>query len=70
MKKMDNEKNLQVEVERIKGDIKLIQYSIKTIETNHLAHIQKSIQNINRILWTVGFMIFGQLIIVIRDLLF
>ena len=67
---MDNEKNLQVEVERIKGDIKLIQYSIKTIETNHLAHIQKSIQNINRILWTVGFMIFGQLIIVIRDLLF
>tara|TARA_A100000172_G_scaffold80764_2_gene71294 strand:- start:1658 stop:1870 length:213 start_codon:yes stop_codon:yes gene_type:complete len=70
MKKMDNERNLQVEVERIKGDIKLIQYSIKTIETNHLAHIQKSIQNINRILWTVGFMIFGQLIIVIRDLLF
>ena len=70
MKKMDNEKNLHLEVERIKGDIKLIQYSIKTIETNHLAHIQKSIQNINRILWTVGFMIFGQLIIVIRDLLF
>lgn len=67
---MDNEKNLHLEVERIKGDIKLIQYSIKTIEKNHLAHIQKSIQNINRILWTVGFMIFGQLIIVIRDLLF
>ena len=47
--------NLQIEVERIKGDIKLIQYSIKTIETNHLAHIQKSIANINKVLWTVLF---------------
>ena len=27
--------NLQIEVERIKGDIKLIQYSIKTIETKN-----------------------------------
>ena len=50
--------NLQIEVERIKGDIKLIQYSIKTIETNHLAHIQKSIANINKVLWTVGILIF------------
>ena len=62
--------NLQIEVERIKGDIKLIQYSIKTIETNHLSHIQKSIENINKVLWTVGVLIFTQLIMVVSDVLF
>ena len=68
-KKMDKD-NLQIEVERIKGDIKLIQYSIKTIETNHLAHIQRSIANINKVLWTVGILIFTQLIMVVSDVLF
>ena len=62
--------NLQIQVERIKGDIKLIQYSIKTIETNHLSHIQKSIANINKVLWTVGVLIFTQLIMVVSDVLF
>jgi hypothetical protein len=59
--------NLQIEVERIKGDIKLIQYSIKTIETNHLAHIQKSIANINKVLWTTLDSYFNKILEVVED---
>tara|TARA_X000001382_G_scaffold12483_1_gene8240 strand:+ start:1059 stop:1265 length:207 start_codon:yes stop_codon:yes gene_type:complete len=57
---------LNVEVEKIYGQIKLIENSIRTIETNHLAHIQKSIETINRVLWSVGFAVFAQLLMTIK----
>ena len=66
---MKDTNELNLEIERIKGDIKLINQSLETIKHNHLFHIEKSIANINKVLWTVGFMIFGQLIIVIKSLL-
>ena len=60
---------LNIEVERIRGDIKLIRQSIETIENNHLVHLSRKINKINNILWTVGLMIFAQLIITIKTLL-
>ena len=60
---------LNIEVERIRGDIKLIRQSIETIENNHLVHLSRKINNINNILWTVGLMIFAQLIITIKTLI-
>ena len=60
---------LNIEVERVKGDIRLIRQSIETIETNHLAHIEKDIANIRKVIWTVGFMVFGQFIIIIKDII-
>lgn len=67
---MKDVNELNVEIEKINGNIKLIENSIRTIETNHLAHIQKSIENINRVLWSVGFMLFAQLVLVVRDAIF
>ena len=60
---------LNLEVERLRGDIKLIKQSIEVIETNHLVHLDKKVNKINNILWTVGLMIFTQLIITIKTLL-
>ena len=60
---------LNLEVERLRGDIKLIKQSIEVIETNHLVHLDKKVNKINNILWTVGLMIFAQLIITVKTLL-
>ena len=60
---------LNIEVERVRGDIKLIRQSIETIEKNHLVHLSRKINKINNILWTVGLMIFAQLIITIKTLI-
>ena len=60
---------LNLEVERLRGDIKLIKQSIEVIETNHLVHLDKKVNKINNILWTVGLMIFAQLIITIKTLI-
>jgi hypothetical protein len=67
---MKDANELNLEVERIKGDIKLINQSLDTIKNNHLFHIEKSIASINKVLWTVGLMVFGQLAIVLRDFIF
>ena len=60
---------LNVEVERLRGDIKLIRQSIEVIEKNHLVHLNRKVNKINNILWTVGLMIFAQLIITIKTLI-
>tara|TARA_B100000029_G_scaffold302175_1_gene295062 strand:+ start:217 stop:420 length:204 start_codon:yes stop_codon:yes gene_type:complete len=60
---------LNLEVERIRGDIKLIQQSVDTIKDNHLVHLEKKVSGINRVLWTVGILIFTQLILTIKSLL-
>ena len=60
---------LNLEVERLRGDIKLVKQSIETIETNHLVHLDRKVNKINNILWTVGLMIFAQLIITVKTLL-
>jgi len=60
---------INIEVERLRGDIKLIRQSIETIENNHLVHLSRKVNKINNILWTVGLMIFAQLIITVKTLI-
>tara|TARA_Y100001938_G_C7778199_1_gene276647 strand:- start:203 stop:415 length:213 start_codon:yes stop_codon:yes gene_type:complete len=60
---------LTVEIERMKGDIRLIHKSIETIEKNHLRHIEDDINNIKKIIWTVALVVGTQMIIVIRELI-
>jgi prefoldin subunit 5 len=64
---MKDVNELNLEIERIHADIKLIEQSISTIQTNHLFHIQRDIDRINKVLWAIGFGVFTQFIIVIRD---
>ena len=59
----------EIEIEKIKSDVKLIGYEIDTIKNNHLVHIQKSIDTLNKICWTVGFMVFAQFCYILRHLI-
>ncbi len=64
------DKNWEVEIANIQGEIKLIQQKLDILENNHLSHIQKDIDRINKIMWFVGSMVFVQLIYALRTLLF
>ena len=56
----------KIEVTEVKGDIKLINQEISQIKDNHLAHIEKSISNINKIIWTVGILVFAELVLLLK----
>lgn len=66
---MKTNNELTVEIERIKGDIKLIHKSMETIEKNHLRHMEDDINSIKKVLWTVAVIAGTQMIIVARELL-
>ena len=66
---MKDVNEINLEIERIHADIKLLEQSIDTIKNNHLAHIQDDVDRIQKIMWAIGFGVFTQLIIVIRDLI-
>ena len=66
---MKDTNELNIEIEKIKGDIKLINQTINVIKDNHLVHLDQKVNTLNRIMWTVGFMVFGQLVIVIKNLM-
>ena len=66
---MKDTNELNIEIEKIKGDIKLINQTINVIKDNHLVHLDQKVNTLNRVMWTVGVMVFGQLIIVIKNLM-
>jgi predicted neutral ceramidase superfamily lipid hydrolase len=69
MPNMMTNNELTVEIERIKGDMRLIQKSIETIEKNHLRHIEDDVAAIKKVLWTVAVIAGTQMIIVIREVM-
>jgi hypothetical protein len=66
---MKDTNELNIEIEKIKGDIKLMNQTINVIKDNHLVHLDQKINTLNRVMWTVGVMVFGQLVIVIKNLM-
>ena len=68
-KNMENKTDIKISIENIKDEIKLIYQKIEMLETNHLPHIEKEIAKLNRIAWSVGFMVFRQLAYARRTLI-
>ncbi len=66
---MKDTNELNIEIEKIKGEIKLINQTINVIKDNHLVHLDQKVNTLNRVMWTVGFMVFGQLIILLKNLM-
>ncbi len=66
---MKDTNELNLEMEKIKGEIKLINQTINVIKDNHLVHLDQKVNTLNKVMWTVGFMVFGQLIIIIKNLM-
>ena len=57
-------------INKLDKEVSLIQKDIQIIKTNHLRHIEKSIDRIDKVLWTIGVLVFSNLIILLRDLIF
>ena len=66
---MKDTNELNLEIEKIKGEIKLINQTINVIKDNHLVHLDQKVNTLNRVMWTVGVMVFGQLVIIIKNLM-
>tara|TARA_R100001510_G_C7521836_1_gene117001 strand:+ start:109 stop:306 length:198 start_codon:yes stop_codon:yes gene_type:complete len=64
------EKNIDVEVTRIDGELKLIDQKLDTIKNNHLVHLKQDIDKITKLVWTIGIMVFSNLLFILRDFLF
>jgi len=56
-------------INKLDKEIALIKKDIMVIKENHLYHIEKSMKNIQMIIWSVGFAVFTNLILLIRNLL-
>jgi|TARA_R110000824_G_scaffold387044_1_gene582180 hypothetical protein len=56
----------QIDIIQLRGELKLLSQKLDVIKSNDLHHIQKSIDMISKVLWGVGFLILGQLVIAIR----
>ena len=55
-------------INKLDKEVSLIKKDIEIIKTNHLAHIEKSIDRIDKVLWSVGVIVFSNMIILLRDL--
>ena len=56
-------------INKLDKEVSLIQKDISIIKSNHLRHIEKSIDRIDKVLWTIGVLVFSNLIILLRDLI-
>ena len=56
----------ELEIVKIQGELRLLNGKLDTIKSNDLAHIQKSEDTINKILWAVGLVVLGHLGIAVQ----
>jgi len=59
----------ELEILEIRGDIRLLDQKLDTIKNNDLAHIQKSVESVQKFMWAVGFMVLGHLGVSIKTAL-
>ena len=62
----DRERQNEIELVRLRGEIKVLSERIEVIKNNDLHHVQKSLDFITKILWGVCFLILGQVAIGLR----
>ena len=57
-------------INKLDKEVSLIKKDIDIIKNNHLVHLEQQINQNSKVLWTVGVLVFSNLIILIRDILF
>jgi len=67
MDELDRKNELQI-IE-IRGDLKLLGQKLDTIKSNDIAHLQKSLEGIQKVLWTVGVLVLGHLGVAVKTAL-
>ena len=62
----DKERQNELELVKIIGEMKVLSERRNVIKNNDLHHVQKSLDFITKILWGVGFLVLGQVVIGLR----
>ncbi len=57
-------------INKLEKDILLIKKDIEIIKSNHLKHIEADIGMIKRVMWTVGFLVFSNLLAMVISILY
>ena len=47
---------------KLDKEVAVISERLNTIQNNHLAHIEKDMNTIKKVLWSVGFLVFSNLL--------
>ena len=56
-------------INKLDKDIALIKQELNTVKNNHLYHLEKKVDTINKVLWSVGILVLSNLLILLRDIL-
>ena len=56
------------EIIKLQGEIKLIHNKISVIKDNHLAHLDKKVDNVYKLLWAVGMVSLSSLLSLVISL--
>jgi beta-lactamase regulating signal transducer with metallopeptidase domain len=56
-------------INKLDKDIALIKQELNTVKNNHLYHLEKKVDTINKVLWSVGILVLSNLLIVLRDII-
>ena len=56
-------------INKLDKDIALIKQELNTVKNNHLFHLEKKVDTINKVLWSVGILVLSNLLILLRDII-
>jgi|TARA_A100001011_G_scaffold343118_1_gene377196 hypothetical protein len=56
-------------INKLDKEVAIIKKDIEVIKTNHLKHLDLKLRSVEKVLWTVGVLVFSNLIILLRDII-
>ena len=56
-------------INKLDKEVSLIKKDIDIIKNNHLFHLEQKINQNSKVLWTVGVLVFSNLVILLRDII-
>ncbi len=56
-------------INKLDKEVAIIKKDIELIKTNHLKHLDDKLRSVQKVLWTVGVLVFSNLIILLRDII-
>jgi|TARA_Y100000310_G_scaffold26491_1_gene25298 hypothetical protein len=59
----------EVQIIEIRGELKLLAQKLDTLKGNDIAHLQKSLDGVQKVMWTVGVLVLGHLGVAIKTAL-
>jgi len=62
----DLDRKNELAITELRGDIRLLGQKLDTIKDNDIAHLQKSIDGVQKVMWTVGVLVLGHLGVAIK----